>query len=105
MNYPISRRTALKQLGTGSVLAASAMSINSLSAAETAAPGAKGRIKQSVCQWCFRSIPLEEFVAAAAGMGLKSVELLQPKDAPLLKKYGLTCAMTSNPTTTVGNIT
>jgi len=105
MNYPISRRAALKQLGTGTVLAASAMSINSLSAAESAAPAPKGRIKQSVCQWCFNKMPKEELFAAAAAMGLKSVELLQPADAPLLKKYGLTCAMTSNPTTKVGDVT
>ena len=49
MSHPISRRTALKQLGTGTVLAASAMSLNSLSAAESAASVSKGRIKQSVC--------------------------------------------------------
>jgi hydroxypyruvate isomerase len=59
MNYPVSRRTALKQLGAGTALAASAMSLTSLSAAETAAPAGKGRIKQSVCQWCFRGISVD----------------------------------------------
>jgi hydroxypyruvate isomerase len=103
MSYPISRRTALKQLGTGTALAT--MTFATLPAAETNAPARKGRIKQSVCQWCFRSIPLDEFCAAAAAMGLKSVELLQPKDAPTLKKHGLTCAIASNPTTTVGSAT
>ena len=102
MSHPISRRTALKQLGTGTALAT--LTLGHLPAAEAPAPAAKGRIKQSVCQWCFNKLPKEELFAAAAGMGLKSVELLQPADAPLLKKYGLTCAMTSNPTVKVGDV-
>ena len=31
-------------------------------------------------------------------MGLTSIDLLQPADFPTLKKFGLTCAMVSNPT-------
>jgi hydroxypyruvate isomerase len=100
MNHPISRRTALKQLGAGTALATT-MSMITAPAAEQSKPRI-GRVKQSVCQWCFRDIPLEEFLAAAAGMGLRSVELLGPKDFPLLKKHGLTCAMVSNPMAKVG---
>lgn len=102
MNHPVSRRTALKQLGAGTVLATS-MSL--LNASESSAPAPKGRIKQSVCQWCFGKMPLDELCAAAAGMGLKSVELLQPKDFPTLKKHGLSCAMVMNPTAKVGEVT
>ena len=107
MNYPISRRTALKQLGAGTAIAAS-MSLVIASAAEAATaatPAVRpGRIKQSVCQWCFTKMPLEELCAAAAGMGLKSVELLAPKDFPTLKKYGLACAMVTAPNTKVGEV-
>ena len=55
----------------------------------------KGRINQSVCRWCYNKIPLDELAAAAAGMGLKSVELLRPRDFPTLQKQGLMCAMVS----------
>ena len=104
MNYPMSRRTALKQLGAGTAIAAS-MSLVTASAAEAATPAARpGRIKQSVCQWCFKGMSLDELCAAAAGMGLKSVELLQPKDFPTLKKYGLACAMVTAPNTKVGDV-
>jgi hydroxypyruvate isomerase len=41
---------------------------------------------------------LEDLCVAGNEMGLKSIELLQPKDFPVLKKHGLTCAMVSNPT-------
>jgi len=59
----------------------------------------KGRIRQSVCDWCFitNSSPqpwtLEELCQKAKALGILSVELVQPKDWPILKKYGLVCAM------------
>ena len=101
MNHPVSRRTALKQLTAGTVLASS---MNLLPASDAPAPARIGRVKQSVCQWCFRGIPLDDLCAAAAGMGLQSVELLGPKDFATLKKHGLTCALVSNPTVTVGEV-
>ncbi len=95
MNNPISRRKALTQLGVGAALLAGAAA----RAQSTDKPMTtrSGRIKQSVCQWCYARIPLEELCAAAAGMGLQSVELLQPADFPTLRKHGLICAMVSNP--------
>jgi hydroxypyruvate isomerase len=103
MNYPVSRRTALKQLGAGTVLASTSMGL--LQAADAAAPARKGRIKQSVCQWCFNKMPVDELCAAAAAMGLLSVELLGPRDFATLKKHGLTCALVSNPGVKVGEVT
>ncbi len=54
-----------------------------------------GNINHSVCQWCYQDIPLEQLCEAAKGMGLKSVELLGPKDWPVAIRYGLTCAMSN----------
>ena len=57
----------------------------------------KGRIKQSVCAWCFeKHMPLDTLCANAAAMGLKSVELVDPQDWPTLKKHGLICALTGS---------
>ena len=53
----------------------------------------KGNINHSVCKWCYGSIPLEEFCVSVKKMGIKSVELLGPKEWPTLKKHGLTCAL------------
>jgi len=102
MKHPISRRTALQQLGAGTALASTMTLLNS-NAVEAKPRERIGRVKQSVCQWCYNKMPLEELCAAAAGMGLKSVELLQPKDFPTLRKHGLICAMVSNPTAKVGD--
>ena len=56
----------------------------------------QGRIKQSVVRWCFDSIDVEKLCQGAAAMGLKSVELIDPKYWPILKKYGLVCAISSS---------
>lgn len=56
----------------------------------------KGRINQSVVPWCFRPMPVEELAGHAARMGLKSVELIQTEHWPMLKKLGLTCAISSS---------
>lgn len=92
----MNRRSFLMTTGQAAAVTAAASSLATrLSAADAAAPGT--RINHSVCKWCYGRIPLEEFYAAGKEMGLKSVELLAPSDFPTLRKYGLTCAMVSNP--------
>ncbi|MCC6126600.1 MAG: TIM barrel protein [Pirellulales bacterium] len=54
----------------------------------------KGRLKQSVSRWCFGGMKLPQLAQEAAAMGLKSIELVGPKDWPVLKEHGLICAMT-----------
>ena len=56
----------------------------------------KGRIRQSVCAWCFDPMPVETLAGHAARMGLKSVELVPPETWPILKKHGLICALASS---------
>jgi len=51
-----------------------------------------------VCKWCYGKVPLEDLCKEAKTIGLSSIELLGPNDWPMLQKYGLTCAMASNPT-------
>lgn len=63
-----------------------------------------GKINQSVCQWCYNKIPLEELCAASVAMGLKSVELLQPADFATVRKHGLICAMVRYPTVDSGEV-
>ncbi len=52
-----------------------------------------GPIRQSVIHWCFNPMTVEELAAGAAKMGIQSVELVSPEHWPMLKKYGLTCAI------------
>ncbi len=105
MTTPVTRRTALKQLGLGATLAASGVAgSQAAETAETKDMPLKGRVKHSVCRWCYNDIPLEELAAAAAKMRLRSVELIQPGDFATVRAHGLICAMVSNPTAKVGGV-
>ena len=62
---------------------------------QTGGSAAAGRLKQSVCRWCYNKIPLEDLAKYAASIGLKGIDLIQPNDWPIVRKYGLTPTMTS----------
>jgi len=53
-----------------------------------------GRLKQSVIHWCFKDHwDVEQTARVARDIGLRSVELVDPQHWPMLKKYGLACAI------------
>ena len=61
-------------------------------------PPGKGRLKQSVCRWCYGSMKLDDLCVNASAMGLQSVELLTEKEWDTPAKYGLACAIGMGPT-------
>jgi hydroxypyruvate isomerase len=86
------RRTIVKAAGAGMVAALSGP-LSQVRAQE--APAVKGNIKQSVCRWCYGSIPLEKLAAEAKQIGYQSIELVTPQEFPTVKAAGLTCSMLS----------
>jgi hydroxypyruvate isomerase len=53
-----------------------------------------GRIKQSVCRWCYDKMSLDDLCKNAVRMGLKGIDLLNHQDWPTVQKYGLVPSMT-----------
>lgn len=53
----------------------------------------KSNINHSVCKWCYGDIPLEDFLKNLNELDIRAIDLLGPKDWPLLKKYGIECSM------------
>jgi hydroxypyruvate isomerase len=53
----------------------------------------KGRIRQSACRWCYAKIALEQLAESAAGMGLRGIDLLQPDEYEVPRRYGLICTL------------
>jgi hydroxypyruvate isomerase len=53
----------------------------------------KGRIRQSVCRWCYQAIALEKLCVFSAEIGLKGIDLLQPEEWSIPQRYGLVCSM------------
>jgi hydroxypyruvate isomerase len=51
------------------------------------------KTNHSTCKWCYNDIPLEELCERGQDIGLKSIELTTVKEWPILKQYGMTCAM------------
>lgn len=102
MNMPtVTRRSALKTLAAGATLGLTTQ-VRSAEARARGTPAGsseplyrikRGRIQQSVVAWCFNPMPVPELAGHSAVLGLKSVELCDPKFWPDLKKLGLTCAI------------
>jgi hydroxypyruvate isomerase len=99
-----SRRYAIKKMIVGTVAGTVAgtgafglpISFSETFAASKQALGPKlnSKINHSVCRWCYDSIPFETFVVETKKIGIKSIELLGEQEWPILKKHGLTCALT-----------
>ncbi len=61
-----------------------------------------GRIQQTVCGWCYPKMTLEELATAAKTMGLVGIDLLTPKQFPVVQDQGLVCTMTTSHSIEVG---
>jgi len=73
--------------------------LSPMSAAAMAPAGNAGRLKQSVCRWCYGGIPLETLCRDVSAMGFRSVELLSENEWATLTPFGLTCAVANGPGT------
>lgn len=83
------RRALLKS----SVIGLAASQIPAEALAGTSAISRKGRIRQSACQWCYRSMSIDQLAQAAAHIGLQAIDLLQPDDYEIPRRYGMLCSM------------
>lgn len=95
MAKKISRKKAIRNLGAGAALLTLTPHAFANSLKNAKRPKSDSQMNHSVCQWCYSSIPLEILCEAAKEIGLKSIELLGPSQWPVIKKYGLTCAMSN----------
>jgi hydroxypyruvate isomerase len=91
------RRDVLKTAGASAAtlaLAGSALAADVSHQIPKESAVKNGRIRQSIIQWCFSKYWNEEQMATIAKqVGCVSVELIDPKFWPILKKHGLTCAI------------
>jgi hydroxypyruvate isomerase len=82
--YPIPRRALLTGAAALSAAAAAAQENNVVR---------NGRLKQSVCKWCYRNLSVEELAQNAAAMGIVAIDLLDEPDWAVVRKQGLICAV------------
>ena len=80
-------RRALLKSSVGGIAAASLPSL-----ASDPTPR-RGRIHQSVCQWCYPHMPLDRLAEAVADIGLRGIDLLPPEQYEIPRRFGLICTM------------
>src|SRR5919106_4551759 len=89
----MARMTRREALGAASAAAAGATLAGPALAGQAGDSAVKrGRLKQSVCRWCYDKIPLEEFCRGVAAMGLTAIDLLQPEEWEVAARHGLLCS-------------
>ncbi len=97
------RRNFLRVSGLSLALGPSLPALTRAAAAQ-AAPNAQatpakrnGRIKHSICRWCYGGMGLEELCRNAVALGISSIEILSEPDWETVQKFGLTCAVANGP--------
>src|SRR3990170_8844943 len=94
----IHRRKLLKQLAAGGLVAASLPNIaatcsNTTNSNAPKKTALKNNINHSVCQWTYNFISLEELCKLVKDIGFSAIDLIGPKDWPMLQKYGIYSSM------------
>jgi hydroxypyruvate isomerase len=87
----MTRRNFLPSAGLGGAALSSALA--------QSAPPPKGRLKQSVCRWCYAKTPIEDLVQGSVKLGIEAIDLLDPKEWPVALKHGLKLTVVPGPTT------
>ena len=81
-------------IGTTAAMAAPAIAIaKSCHPAPAVNVKFKGNINHSVCQWTYNFLPLEELCKTVKEIGFSAIDLIGPKDWPMLQKYGIYSSM------------
>ncbi len=95
MSNPRNRRNAIKTMLVGSAALGSSTMLSSFSTEKnTVEPfKLKGNINHSVCAWCYNFLSLEELCLVVKKIGFAAIDLVGPKDWPILQKHGVFSSM------------
>lgn len=89
------RREVIKTMLTGSALLSSASLFSSFTQADGKTENLmlKGNINHAVCRWTYQHLSVEELCKLCNEIGIKGIDLVGPKDWPMLKKHGIYSSM------------
>ncbi|HEY9341428.1 MAG TPA: sugar phosphate isomerase/epimerase family protein [Hanamia sp.] len=88
------RRSLIKNIALGTSAAIAAPAISFAKKFDTEKDDMlKGNINHSVCQWTYSSFSLDELCEAVKKIGFNAIDLIGPKDWPVLQKHGVYCSM------------
>jgi hydroxypyruvate isomerase len=104
-NNPMTRRNLIRNaslLAAGAVATQLAGKASALDIDKIESVVSKGRINQSVSQWCFGKWSLDQLCEVSKRLGLKAIDLLGPAQFATVKKYGLVVSMVNSHSLTNG---
>ncbi len=87
------RKTAIRNLFGGAAGIALSGKLSAGTAVIQESFGLKGNINHSVCSWTYNFLPLDELCQVVKKTGFSAIDLLAPKDWPVVQQHGITCSM------------
>jgi hydroxypyruvate isomerase len=88
------RRNVLKSLATTAAVFAISKQLPAINPNKKNEPlQLNNNIRQSVARWTYGHLTLEQLCASVKEFGLGAIDLLAPKEWPVLQQYGLYCSM------------
>jgi hydroxypyruvate isomerase len=96
MKTNLNRRSAIKGILASTAALSIPLDLSAYSLPkETIYPGIKLKvtINHSVARWCFDSLDIETLCIEVKKIGITGIDLVGPKDWPILKKYDLVSTM------------
>ena len=89
-----SRRDALKNILVGGTAMIAAPSLTlATCAAKKESTKLKGNVNHSVCRWTYSQLSVDELCKAVKQIGFAAIDLVGPKDWPILKSHGVYSSM------------
>ncbi|OJU25870.1 MAG: hydroxypyruvate isomerase [Sphingobacteriales bacterium 41-5] len=88
-----SRRDMLKTLAAGTIATGGLGSLSSFLKAPDDMKKLKGNVNHSVCRWTFGSLSVDDLCRAVKETGFSAIDLVGPKDWPVLKQHGVFSSM------------
>ncbi|WP_367753042.1 hydroxypyruvate isomerase family protein [Flavobacterium sp. WC2430] len=98
MSNQINRRSVIKGILAGTAVLGfpsgfSTMANTKKEDATMPSDSLKGKLNHSVARWCFSDFEIETLCIEVKKMGITGIDLVGPKDWPVLKKHGLVSTM------------
>lgn len=87
------RRQLLKNLTAGALAATGLPKLHAAGHEVLQQAALKGRINHSVCRWCFDFLALDQLCVEVKKIGFTAIDLVGPKDWPVLKQHGIDSSM------------
>ncbi len=90
----MNRRKLIQQLAVGSLAIPSLVDVYAKNQTiKMPQNKLKGNINHSVCRWTYKFLNIEELCVLVKKIGFSAIDLVEPKDFPILKKYDIYSSM------------